>query len=100
MKMIKHIVMFKLKEAANTSDVLSEVQRRLSAFTDGIPTLRSLDVGINSPQANPANCELVLICEFDDMAGLEEYRVHPVHVAFGKFITPLREQRTCIDYEH
>ena len=41
-----------------------------------------------------------VICDFDDIEGLNAYQIHPTHKAFGAFITPLRESRACIDYEY
>jgi hypothetical protein len=32
------------------------------------------------------------------MAGLEAYAVHPNHVAVGKIIREVLEQRSCVDY--
>jgi len=43
---------------------------------------------------------LALVCEYDDIAGLEAYQIHPLHKEFGKFITPLRDTRACIDFEY
>jgi len=92
--MIKHIVMFKLKNAEDAERIKAQ-----SETLRAIPTLKKMDAVINSPEAPEANCEFAIVCDFEDIAGLSEYQVHPVHVEFGKFITPLRDTRACIDYE-
>lgn len=100
--MIKHIVMFKLKEIADgktKKENIEEAKRRLSVFEAEIPSLKKLVVAINDAQAPDSNYELALICDFDDIDGLNAYQVHPTHKAFGAFLTPLRESRACIDYE-
>ena len=97
--MIRHIVMFRLKADTDAAKAISGARARLSEFQKEIPSLRRLTVAVNAPDAPQSNCEIALICDFDDINGLEEYRVHPVHVAFGQYITPLRESRSCIDYE-
>lgn len=99
--MIKHIVMFKLKEEAAGKTAYEnaiEAKNRLANFTDQIPSLKNLEVGINLTGAAESNCDVVLVCHFEDMDGLNAYQVHPAHVEFGKFIKEVRESRACIDY--
>ena len=101
--MIRHICMFKLKSQAEGKSLdknLQEAVKRLEGFEDKIETLRKFEVKINHNEAPKDNYELVLLCDFDDIAGLEAYRIHPDHVAFGKFINSVRELRACIDYEY
>ncbi len=100
--MIKHIVMFKMKpeyEGKTAMENALEAKERAEKLTDLVPTLRKLEVCINTEKASPDNYEFALVCEFDDMDGLNAYQKHPDHVAFGKFINPRRDLRACIDYE-
>lgn len=100
--MIRHIVMFKLKEeyeGKTAMEVAQQAKERAAQLAQQIPTLKRLDVVINSKDAAPDNYELALVCDFEDLDGLNAYQVHPEHIAFGKFITPRRVQRACIDYE-
>lgn len=96
--MIKHIVMFKLKNAADAALIKETADKMLPS----IPTLRGFETRINSKDAPESNFEFVLICDFDDIDGLNAYQVHPDHKKFGAFITPLRTDngRACIDYEY
>ncbi|WP_099467164.1 Dabb family protein [Konateibacter massiliensis] len=97
--MIKHIVMFKLQENEKTEN-LETAKSMLASFEKEIPTLKKLEVVCNHKETPETNCDLALICDFEDIAGLNEYQKHPTHVAFGKFITQVRESRACIDYEY
>lgn len=98
--MIKHIVLFKMREdidAAEKATELAVIKAGLEALLGIVPSLRSMEVGIN---CNPAEkFDLALISTFDDMAGLEAYAVHPDHVAVGKRIRAMLDVRACNDFE-
>lgn len=101
--MIKHICMFKMKETANGKSGYKnalEAAARLEGFEQKIPSLLKIEARVNSKEAPQDNYEFVLICDFDDIEGLNAYQKHPVHVEFGQFLAPLRESRACIDYEY
>lgn len=95
--MIRHIVMFKLKEE-NLEENIARFVENAKTITC-IPTVRNYEVRVNSKSANPANNEVALIFDYDSWEDLETYRVHPAHVAFGKFMATIRDTRACIDYE-
>ena len=97
--MIKHIVMFHLKEE-NKEENIKEALNRLSTFPEEIPTLKGFEAVVNASEADSTNCDLALVCDFDDIDGLNAYQVHPSHVTFGNFIKAVRLDRACIDYEY
>ena len=100
--MIKHICMFKMKETANGKSGYEnalEAAALLEGFEQKIPSLKKIEVKVNSKDAPQDNFELVLICDFDNIDGLNEYQKHPVHVEFAKMLGEVRESRACIDYE-
>lgn len=99
--MIKHIVMFKLKDTNGKTEMENalEAKERFAKVIENVPTLRSAEAVINSKDADQGNYTIALICEFDSIEGLNAYQVHPAHVEFGKYITSIRESRACIDYE-
>ena len=102
-KMIKHIVMFKLQEEVNGKsklENLKEICIRANELKDKIPEIIALEARTNDALAPESNYDFALICDFDSIEKLNSYQVHPDHVAFGKFITPLRDLRACIDYEY
>ena len=101
--MIKHIVMFKLKNEFNGKTAMKnakEAQEKAEKLRDLVPSLEKMEVVCNSPDADGTNYELALICEFKDIEGLNEYQKHPEHIKFGEFISQMRESRACIDYEY
>ncbi len=102
-KMIKHIVMFQLKDQAegkSKEENLAEAMEKLNHFKAEIPSLVGFEARTNSKEADQGNYDLALLCDFEDMEGLDSYQVHPVHKEFGAFITPRRQSRACIDYEY
>ncbi|MDE6591758.1 MAG: Dabb family protein [Oscillospiraceae bacterium] len=101
--MIKHIVMFKLKDtpehtaAENAAIAKAEAEKLRTA----VPSLKEYEVVLNADNADNSNYNIALICLFGDMAGLAEYQQHPAHKEFGEFIYGLRTEngRACIDFE-
>lgn len=100
--MIKHIVMFKLKEADGKTEYENalEAKKRFDNVIAEVKELKKGEVVINSKDAPESNYTIALICEFDDIAALNAYQVHPAHVEFGKFIGTVKTDRACIDYEY
>lgn len=100
--MIKHIVMFKLKEADGRSEFENavEAQRRFDNVIANVSELKKGQVVINSKDAPESNYTIALICDFDSIADLNAYQVHPAHLEFGKFIGSVKTDRACIDYEY
>lgn len=95
--MIHHIVLFRLKDGADTA----EAAKRAEALRTLVPGAEDLEVRLNSPDADPANSQLLLHGVFPDFAALEAYAKHPKHLEFVAFIKQnLAENgRSCIDYE-
>ncbi|MBQ8297449.1 MAG: Dabb family protein [Ruminococcus sp.] len=100
--MIKHIVMFKLREANGKSeyDNALEAKERFDAVIAGVPQLKAGELVINSKDAPQDNYTISLICDFDSIDDLNAYQVHPEHKKFGAFIAEIKEARACIDYEY
>lgn len=100
--MIKHIVMFKLKEnyeGKTAYELAQEAKERATGLSE-INALKKIETGVNSPSALQDNYEFVLVCDFENIDALNEYQVHPIHKAFGEFIKEIRTGRACIDYEY
>lgn len=95
--MIRHICMFKLQEENKAENLMEAVKRAQSLKQ--IPSIKRFEVTTNHALAAQDNYDIALIFDYDDMQGLEEYQVHPVHKQFGAFIHTVRESRACIDFE-
>lgn len=100
--MIKHIVMFKLKEADGRSEYENalEAKKRFDNVIANVKELKKGEVVINSKDAPESNYTISLLCDFDTIADLNAYQIHPAHLEFGKFISTVRIDRACIDYEY
>lgn len=96
--MIRHIVMFRLKEEI-PRDILPEIKARALSLREKIPFIRNMEVHTGAAGAPESNYDIALICDFDDIEALDAYRDHPAHVAFRRYITPLRELRASFDFE-
>lgn len=94
--------MFKLKEADGKTEYENalEAKKRFDNIIAEVKELKKGEVVINSKDAPESNYTIALICEFDDIAALNAYQVHPAHVEFGRFIGTVKTDRACIDYEY
>ena len=95
--MIKHIVMFRLKGTPEERlEAASRFRDALVALPAGIPCLRSMEVGLN---CNPSeDWDIVLTALVDNMADLEAYASHPLHLEAAAIIKDCKDARACVDY--
>lgn len=99
--MIRHIVMWKLKDHAEGADKAANMARMkalLEGCRDLVPGMGRLEVGLATPGLE-ATYDVVLVSEFASAAALEAYQQHPRHVAIKPFIGAVRLERQCVDYE-
>jgi hypothetical protein len=99
--MIKHIVMWKLKEHAAGNDRATNarlLQERLEALEGKIPGLLKIEVGLDITGAEEA-ADVVLYSELADWQALEDYQKHPLHQAVVPFVGEIRSERRVVDYE-
>lgn len=92
--MIRHIVMWKLRDAADAPR-FKEVLDRCRGI---VPGMLEFDVGVRR-EGLEANVDVVLVSTFTDAAALEAYLHHPQHKAVGEVLGGLRESRTVLDFE-
>lgn len=98
--MLKHIVMWKLKdfaEGCSREENARKIKAMLEALKGKIEQIVDLEVGINIDHSDMA-FDAVLISVFNDEQALEKYRVHPEHVKVSEFVSKVREDRTTVDY--
>lgn len=99
--MIKHIVMFRLKDSAeghSKDENIRKLKILLESLKEKIPVVKCLEVGMNMGKSASAS-DIVLYSEFDDMQALEVYREHPEHKKAVDFITKVCSERRVVDYE-
>lgn len=99
--MIKHIILWKLKENTGGQDkrtVLQNIKARLEALVGEVPGLISARVIIDGLASS--NADAMLDSEFESEEALRSYQVHPAHVkAADTCVRPFAEVRLCMDYE-
>lgn len=95
--MIKHIVMWRLHDDNKAANA-QELKRILEALKDTIPSIRHIEVGINTLIADPAASDVVLYSEFETEADLQAYQAHPDHQAVVAFLNAVRTEKRVVDY--
>ncbi|MFB2596294.1 Dabb family protein [Herbiconiux sp. P17] len=98
--MIRHVVAWKLAatEPSQKAADAAEVARLLSGLVGVVPSIVSLTVGPNMAYFE-ANWDVVLIADYDDVAGLDAYQTHPAHLEVVPQIKALVAQRASVDIE-
>ena len=98
--MIRHIVMFRLKEypsPAEKQKAAKEVLDQLLLLPSKISVIRTFEAGINICTDAWAY-DLVLDSTFDSEADLEIYRYHPDHLAFIAFNRNYSADKAVTDF--
>ena len=97
--MIKHIVMWNLKDNAEGNDKETnamEIKKRLEALVGKIDGLETLIVGRN---VMDKGFDLCLVGEYRDKEALLFYREHPLHKEVQKFVHAVITERVSCDFE-
>jgi hypothetical protein len=99
--MIKHIVLWKLKdfaEGATRDKNLQRMQGLLEALPGLISEIKSFEVG-QVLETEKDGYDLALYSAFDSPEGLRRYIEHPEHQKVVKFVRAVTAQRAVADYE-
>ena len=94
--MVQHIVMWKFKPEVTTAQQ-QEMKQQLEALLGVVPSLKSIQVGLDESK-KPAAMDMVLLTTFDDLEGLNAYAVHPAHQKVVAFVKPLVLDRAVVDF--
>jgi Stress responsive A/B Barrel Domain len=99
--MIKHVVMWKLKDYAEEAGRARNAKRlkiELEALKSSIPQIQRIEVGINCIES-PAAYDVILSAVFRNQEDLDIYQRHPNHRAVADFIAKINEHRAVVDYK-
>jgi hypothetical protein len=99
--MIKHIVMWQLKDFAEGADKASnalKMKQLLDSCADIVPGILKFETALATPHLE-ATYDVVLYSEFASREALDAYQEHPKHVSVKPFIGAVRQARQCMDYE-
>lgn len=98
--MVNHIVLWNFKAELSEQERKAAAERiaaELLNVKEQVAGVVSLQV-VTSPLAS-GNKDIGLISVFESGEALQNYQVHPAHVAAAQYIGSVTEGRTCLDYE-
>jgi hypothetical protein len=95
--MVKHVILWKLKEDANNMTVKQGIKDGLEGLMGKIEGLVEIKVEING--LSSSNVDVMLYSVFENEDALKNYAVHPEHVYVADtFVRPFTEVRMCMDF--
>lgn len=92
--MVKHIILFNVKEDANKQEVISAASQALEPLAGQIPGL--LKVEVRECFCGP---DFALYTELESKEALDVYANHPLHLAAKEKFFPWIAQRIPADYQ-
>lgn len=99
--MIRHVVMWKLKEEAQgktKAENMKWIREHLYALVPMIPEIKRMEIGFDVSETD-MSMDLLLLTEFDTMEDLHTYAVHPEHVRVAAYVREVVETRVVLDCE-
>lgn len=95
--MVRHIVMWKVDSIPKDKGIetAEDLRQMLLRLGDSIPVVMDTEAGVQNE--DPPLVVLNMI--FDDWDDLEEYRVHPRHIAAVKVLRKHTTKLGAVDYE-
>jgi hypothetical protein len=98
MPMIRHIVMWRLKDTPNKAANAVRIKQLLESLRGHIPGLLKIEVGIDFSAAD-ASADVVLLSEFSDRDALDLYQRHPLHMQMKPEIGSMTAERHLVDHQ-
>ena len=95
--MIRHICMFTIQNE-NKENNIQEFIKQADKLKD-IKEIKKFNVVRNTKDMPESNYDVALIFDFENIDALNSYQNSQLHLEFGKFVSYVRVQRACIDYE-
>lgn len=96
--MVKHIILWNLKEEFKTDEVKEGIKKGLEGLMGVVPGLLEIKVIIDPLETS--NSDVMLYSVFEDFESLKGYAVHPQHVYVADtFVRPYTKSRCCMDFE-
>lgn len=100
--MIRHIVMWKLKDEAEGAPKEKNAQK-LKLILEGLRTnideIKAVEVGIQTNPDEEEALDVVLICDFETELDFQMYTRNPHHQKAVNFIESVAEKRYFVDYK-
>ena len=95
--MVKHIILWKLKEEYNNSEVKEDIRKGLEGLYGKIPGL--VEIKVQTKGLETSSADVMLYSIFESERALKEYSVNPEHVVVANtFVRPFTQTRMCLDF--
>ena len=96
--MVKHIILWKLKNEHNNTEVKQGIKNSLEGLIGRIPGL--VEIKVQTESLASSNADVMLYSVFESEEALKGYAKHPDHVFVADtFVRPFTETRLCLDFE-
>ena len=96
--MVKHIILWNLKEEFNNSEIKEGIKKGLEGLLGVVPGL--VEIKVITEPLETSNADVMLYSVFENFESLKGYAVHPEHVYVADtFVRPYTKSRSCMDYE-
>ena len=92
--MVKHIVLFKVKEGEDAAQVVKIAEAALLPLVGQIEGLNHVEV-----RRSYAGADIALYCELESREAMDAYAVHPLHEEAKGYFFPMLSSRVAADYE-
>jgi len=96
--MIEHIVMIKLKENSDKTEISKKIKAKLDNLPKLISEIKYYEVGLNLSKSLVA-FDIVLVSRFDSLKTLEAYRIHNEHQKVLSLIKKYAEKTSVVDFD-
>ena len=95
---LRHVVCFKFKDTAKSSEV-NAVVKAFTALEKKITAIKDFEMGTNnSPEGLDKGFTHCFVVTFADEQGRKEYLPHPEHKKFVELLKPILDDVFVIDY--
>lgn len=97
--MVRHIVLFRLKESlsqAEKRDIAVRFKTAIEALPEVIGFIGKIEVGLNINEDE--KFDIALYSEFKTLDEVKAYSAHPSHVAAAGILTGHVDERACVDF--
>ena len=93
--MVKHIVLYTLKEGVDKQKAVAIIKEQLEPLVGVIPGLVHMEIRM----AYQGGMDYALYSEFESAEALSNYATHPAHLAAKEHFWDFLDNRFCADYE-
>ena len=96
--MVKHIILWKLKEEYNNNEIKEDMKKSLEALVGVVPGL--LEMNIQTEKLPSSSADVMLYSVLESAEALNVYAKHPEHVTVANTkVRPFVETRLALDFE-